>query len=281
MNILVTGADGFIGSHLCDRFEEDGHDVLGIDNGLTGRADNRKTLRQTIPGDITNRSEFYAVANMADPDLVVHCAASYHEPDAWHRDIDTNIGGMVNVVNVARHHDAPVIYFQTALPPTSSYAISKTAALQYLEMSGVDATTCRLANVYGPRNLSGPVPAFYRSFTTGAPCVVVDTVRDFVHIADLVDHVMDCVDHWRPGMHDVRSGIPRPISAVYAAVAAVLEIEVDPVVTAPSADDVQEMVFHDPPIHVSTPLLTGIESACAWYAANGVDRAYTHLKEMA
>lgn len=280
MNILVTGADGFIGSHLCDRFEEDGHDVFGIDNGLTGRRDNRDAVRATIPAGVTDRAAFYAVANLCEPDLVVHCAASYHEPDAWHRDVDTNIGGMVNVVNAARYHDAPVVYFQTALPPVSSYAISKTAALQYLELSGVDAVTFRLANVYGPRNLSGPVPAFYRKLSAGEPCTVAAAKRDFVYIDDLIDHVVGSIGNWSAGVYDVRSGTVRSIMDVYDVVADHLGVDAIPTVSF-GADDVKAMVFHDPPIDASTTLRAGVAAACAWYAANGVARTYTHLKELA
>ena len=88
----------------------------------------------------------------------------------------------------ARHHDARIIYFQTVLPPISSYAISKIAAEHYLRLSGVPLTVFRLAAVYGPRNLSGAIPTFYRQVAAGEPCTVVeDATRDFVFIDDLVE----------------------------------------------------------------------------------------------
>ena len=101
-----------------------------------------------------------------------------------------------------------LIYFQTALcyglqpleqpitlqhpvqPAGNSYAISKTAGEQYIEMSGLDYISFRLANAYGPRNLSGPLPTFYHRLTTNKPCYVMDTRRDFIFVDDLIAVVL-------------------------------------------------------------------------------------------
>lgn len=112
----------------------------------------------------------------------------------------------------AKHHGARLIYFQTALcygnspyrqwanraytavsgsplpglracplsihtplNPESSYAISKTAGEHYIRLSGVPYFSFRLANIYGQRNLSGPVPTFYNGSRRGEECTVVDS----------------------------------------------------------------------------------------------------------
>ena len=104
------------------------------------------------------------------------------------------MAGAINVAAVAKHHDARIIYFQTVLPPISSYAISKIAGEHYLRLSGQPLTVYRLASVYGPRNLSGPIPTFYRRIKAGETCSVVrDVTRDFVFIEDLVARVMRAV----------------------------------------------------------------------------------------
>ena len=88
-------------------------------------------------------------------------------------------------------YNARIIYFQTVLPPISSYAISKIAGEHYLRLSGQPLTVFRLAAVYGPRNLSGAIPTFYRQVKAGLPCTVVeDASRDFVFVEDLVDRVL-------------------------------------------------------------------------------------------
>src|SRR6185503_11939261 len=201
MRILITGAAGFIGSSLYDALEQE-HVVFGFDNFLTGKNSTNRLLQL----DIAERAPLYRVANEFEPELVIHCAASYKDPDKWHLDTQTNVMGAINVAAVARHHSARVIYFQTVLPPISSYAISKIAAEHYLRLSGVPLTVFRLAAVYGPRNLSGAIPTFYRQVSAEKPCTVVeDATRDFVFIEDLVERVLGEVAYPELGVHDIRT----------------------------------------------------------------------------
>jgi UDP-glucose 4-epimerase len=197
MRVLITGAAGFIGSHLADRLALEGHQTIGVDNLSTGRADNfNGDLRIT---DIVDRDAFYAVANECAPELVIHCAASYNDPNLWHRDTDTNTAGTINAVLAARHHGARLVYFQTALPPISSYAISKIAGEHYIRLAAdVPSLVFRLANIYGPRNVSGPIPTFFKRLTAGDPCTVTETRRDTVYIADLVELVTRAISRARP-----------------------------------------------------------------------------------
>ncbi len=120
------------------------------------------------------------------PDHVVHAAASYKDPDNWAEDARTNVEGGVNVVRAsqtrrrrsrsctsrprcATGRDRSSSRSRSAHPirPDSSYAISKTAAEQYIELSGLDFVSFRLANAYGPRNISGPLPTFFQRLTAG------------------------------------------------------------------------------------------------------------------
>ena len=142
------------------------------------------------------------------PDFVVHAAASYKDPDAWGEDVLTNALGTVNVVRAAQATGVErLLYFQTALcygthadraagharPPdparTRATRISKTAGEQYIELSGLDFVSFRLANAYGPRNISGPLPTFYHRLTEGKAVFVMDTRRDFIYVDDLIDVV--------------------------------------------------------------------------------------------
>ena len=88
----------------------------------------------------------------------------------------------------------PIPLDHPILPGDSSYAISKTASEQYIALSGIDFVSFRLANAYGPRNLSGPLPTFYHRLTNDLKCFVMDTRRDFMYVQDLIDVAMMAVD---------------------------------------------------------------------------------------
>ena len=74
-------------------------------------------------------------------------------------------------------------------------------------LSGLDWISLRLANVYGPRNLSGPLPTFFQRLTEGKPCFVMDTRRDFVFVDDLVAVAIKAIDGGgESGVYHVSSG---------------------------------------------------------------------------
>ena len=284
--ILITGIAGFIGSHLAERLTDDGHAVEGVDTFVTGRTENWPAAYEI---DVVDRKRFYKFANDAPPEFVIHCAASYSDPDKWHRDTDTNVAGCINAALVAKHHGAHLIYFQTILPPISSYAISKIAGEQYLHLSNEKPfwrgrlTVLRLANIYGPRNLSGPIPTFYKRLTEGLPVTAVKTTRDMVYIDDLVRAVQMVVQHELTGTFDVCTGVQTPIhellenvcKAVYGGNNIIFE-SVDPL-----DDDVQGTVDPENGIPLWSPVMplpTGIARTVKSYQENGVDKTHTHLK---
>jgi len=276
MRILITGGAGFIGSSLSDAFAPE-NEVWPFDNFLTGRRENGLCTEL----DITDRLEFYALANKIKPEFVIHCAASYSDPDKWHRDTDTNVAGCINAAAVAKHHGAHLIYFQTILPPISSYAISKIAGEQYLRLSGVPLTVLRLANIYGPRNLSGPIPTFYKRLTQGQPVTVVNTTRDMVYIDDLVRAVQMVVEFNLTGTFDVCTGEKTTIYLLFALVAEALDIQRKPEVQDPLSDDVQGVVDPENGIPLWAPVMpinVGIARTVKSYQENGVEQTHTHLR---
>ncbi len=226
MNVLITGGAGFIGSTLADRLLARGDHVLVIDNYETGRRDNlsdHANLR-VVEGTITDSALVHSLMQEFHPDVVVHAAASYKDPDNWEGDAATNALGTAIVVQATEAAGCNrLVYFQTALcygtrpteqpvtlnhhlDPDSSYAISKTAGELYIRLSGLDWVSFRLANAYGPRNLSGPLPTFFSRLGSGKPCFVMDTRRDFVFVDDMVDAVMLAVDGTGHGTYHLSSG---------------------------------------------------------------------------
>ena len=173
------------------------------------------------------------------------------------------------------------------LPQGSSYAISKTAGEQYIELAGMDWISFRLANAYGPRNLSGPLPTFFHRLTTGKACFVADTRRDFIYVEDLVAVVMKAVDgRGRKGAYHLSSGSDCSIKQLFDATVAALAIKLEKEVEVrPRAPDDVFTILIDPSEtnkdfdwRTSTPLEVGVKRAIEWYKANGITQTFTHLK---
>lgn len=308
MKILITGGAGFIGSHLAEQLLARGDDVLVIDNYATGRRDNLKPHAKltVIEGTIADPALVSKAFDDFKPEVVVHAAASYKDPDNWLEDARTNVVGTANITQSAKRVGAKrVIYFQTSLcyglkpleqpitlkhpilPQGSSYAISKTAGEQYIELAGMDWISFRLANAYGPRNLSGPLPTFFHRLTTGKACFVADTRRDFIYVEDLVAVVMKAVDgRGRKGAYHISSGSDVSIKQLFDATVAALAIKLEKEVEVrPRAPDDVFTILIDPSEtnkdfdwRTSTPLEVGVKRAIEWYKANGITQTFTHLK---
>jgi UDP-glucose 4-epimerase len=306
MRVLITGGGGFIGSHLADRLLADGHEVLAIDTFATGRRDNlpQRDGLHLIEGSIADRPLLDSALDDFGPDAIAHAAASYKDPDAWAEDARTNTLGTANVVEAARGSGVErIVYFQTApcygtqpeenpislkhpIRPDSSYAISKTGGEQYIQLSGIPFVSLRLANVYGPRNLSGPLPTFFQRLSEGKPCFVVDTRRDFVYVDDLLEVVLAALSGTGDGIYHVSSGSDFSIKELFDAVVQAMGVELsDEVEVRPRPDEDAPSILLDPSRtegdfdwKAKVPLANGVADAVAWYRENGVGATYTHLK---
>lgn len=310
MKILITGGAGFIGSHLADSLLERGDTVLVIDNYATGRRDNLAPHENltVVEGTIADTELVNSLLTDFRPETVIHAAAAYRDPDDWAEDARTNVLGTANVVQAAQRASIKrLIYFQTALgyglkpveqpitlnhplkPEGSSYAISKTAGEHYVELGGLDFISFRLANAYGPRNLSGPLPTFYHRLTNGKPCFVMDTRRDFVYIADLIEVVLKAIDgRGEPGYYHISSGSDYAIKELFDATVKALGLRLEQEVEVrPRNPDDTYTILLDPSKtnrtfdwQTGTPLETGVRAAIAWYEKFGVTQTYTHLKQV-
>lgn len=305
MRVLITGAAGFIGSHIAERLADVGDTVMGIDNLATGREENfPHDDALLIRGDICNRGALRSTFMSSRPEVVFHAAASYKDPNAWERDVDTNVHGTLEVLRACAEFGVRrIVYFQTSLcygldpeapvkptapvDPRSSYAITKTAAEQFIAASPIDWVSLRLANVYGPRNLSGPVPAFFKRLASGQTPTVVDARRDFVYVDDLVDLA---VQFTHPaalgGVWHVSHGWDYSIMELYQAVSAAMQVDDQPAppLMPRGADDAGSILL-DPSETArafawspTTPLADGVAKAVEWYREHGVAQTFTHLR---
>jgi UDP-glucose 4-epimerase len=305
--VLITGGAGFIGSHLADALISRGDEVAIIDDYTTGRRDNvpTRTGQTLVEASICDEKAVGGLFADFKPDRVVHAAASYSDPDNWHRDVSTNALGTATVIRATQKSPAKrLIYFQTSLCyglhpkeqpitvdhpllPANSYAISKTAGELYIMMSGMDFISFRLANMFGPRNLSGPVPTFYKRLTEGQPCTIMDARRDFLFGGDLIEIVLMALDgKGNRGVYHVSSGGDLSIKELFDEVlrATGVKLDSEPGVRQRGEDDVYTILLdasktvRDFGWKAHTPLRTAVEAAVAWYRKHGVTQTFTHLR---
>ncbi len=312
MNVLITGGAGFIGSHITDKLISTKHNVLIIDNYKTARKDNLSPQPnlKLVEGTIADKQLVDKLFAEFHPEQVIHAAASFKDPENWAEDAMTNVLGAINVVKASKETKVKrLIYFQTSLcyglapleqPVTlkhplfsggyaggSSYAISKTAGEQYIELSGLDFISFRLANGYGPRNITGPLPTFYQRLTTNKPCFVMDTRRDFVYIDDIVEVVIKALNGMGSrGYYNISSGADYSIKELFDTTVKVLGIRLDKDVEVRprGPDDAYSILLdpsktnHDFEWKAKTTIEVGVKKAVEWYKTHSITETYTHLK---
>jgi UDP-glucose 4-epimerase len=175
MKVLVTGGAGFIGSHLVDRLIQEGHEVVVVDNLLTGKRRNLNKEARFYKQDIQS-SRLERVFSRERPLLVMHLAAqvdlrrSVEDPIF---DAQVNILGTLNLLVQAVKYGTRKVVFASSggaiygeqdvfpapeshpIRPLSPYGISKLNGEQYLayyqRVSGIQHVILRYSNVYGPR----------------------------------------------------------------------------------------------------------------------------------
>jgi len=183
--------------------------------------------------------------------------------------------------------EQPITLNHPIRPEGSSYAISKTAGEQYIALSGLKFLSFRLANAYGPRNISGPLPTFYSRLTTGKPCFVMDTRRDFIYIDDMVDIVEKAIDGaGTRGAYHISTGKDFSIKELFGATLEALNINLDKEVEVKprNPDDVYTILLdpsrtlQDFGMIPSYPLKEGVNRTIEYYKKYGISETYTHLK---
>lgn len=231
--ILVTGAAGFIGMHVCEQLLAQGTQVLGIDNLNDYYEVSLKEARlarlQSISGfdfekaDLADRVGISELFQRYRPQIVIHLAAqagvrySLEHPHAY---ADSNLLGFLNILEGCRHTEVQHLVFASSSSvyganqktpyseqdrvdhPVSLYAATKKAnelmAHSYAHLYGLPCTGLRFFTVYGPW---GRPDMAYFSFTRDIlaerPIRVFnhgEMQRDFTYIDDIVDGVLKVVD---------------------------------------------------------------------------------------
>lgn len=229
MRTLVTGAAGFLGSHLCDRLMKEGHEVIGMDNFITGRPENLAHLENQdsftfIRHDV---SDFIDIPE-GGVDAVMHFASpASPNPNSPFGYVNLPIQtmkagalGTLNSLGVARAYSARFLLASTSEiygdpqvhPQPESYwghvnpigersvydeakRFAEALTLAYHRYHGIDTRIVRIFNTYGPRMRQDDgraVPNFIQQALAGKPLTIFgdgSQTRSFCYVDDLIEGI--------------------------------------------------------------------------------------------
>ncbi len=231
--ILITGAAGFIGSHLAEALHQRGDDIVGLDNfndyyAPAIKRRNIAALMETprfrlYETDICDEAALRALFQSEKPDVVVHLAAragvrpSLENPNLYHR---VNVIGGQHILDACRDFRPSHLVFASSssvyggsdrtpfkeddpvMRPISPYAATKRMnelqAHVYSRLYGVKTTMLRFFTVYGPRQRPDmAIHKFTSRILNGQPISMFgdgSTRRDYTYIDDIIQGVVKCVD---------------------------------------------------------------------------------------
>ena len=233
MNILVTGAAGFIGSHLSEKLLKEGHQVVGFDNfdPFYNREIKEENIKRAlshdsfelVEGDIRNFEDLSKISEDHDFEVVVHLAAkagvrpSIEDPVVYS---EVNVIGTQNVLEMMKSREIKRLVFassssvygnSTEVPyketmnvnnPISPYAATKIAGEvlchNYWHLYGISVTCLRFFTVYGPRQRPEmAIAKFVRNAYDKEPITIYgdgSASRDFTFVEDILQGVMSAVE---------------------------------------------------------------------------------------
>ena len=221
--ILITGAAGFLGSHLCDRYTGEGYDVIGMDNLITGDLNNISHLQESTNFTFINHDVTEHIDIDVELDYILHFASPASPIDYLKIPIQTlKVGslGTHNCLGLARNKKARILIASTSEvygdpqvhPQTEEYwghvnpigprgvydeakRFQEAITMAYHTYHGLETRIVRIFNTYGPRmrlNDGRALPAFIGQALRGEDLTVFgdgSQTRSFCYVDDLIEGI--------------------------------------------------------------------------------------------
>ncbi len=260
MKILVTGAAGFIASHVADAYVDAGHEVVIVDDLSRGSLKNVNPKARFYQCDIRDQGAIEKIFQSEKPAIVNHHAAQMDVRRGVREplfDADVNILGSINLLGAAITHKVKrFIYIASAgagygepqvnlvgeeypINPITPYGISKHTVEHYLFtfsfLYGLEYAVLRYGNVYGPRQNSqgeaGVFAIFSEQMLAGVQPIIYgdgNKVRDYVYITDVVAANIAALERGTNEMFNIGTGVETKDLEVFQTVRSFLGKEVEP-----------------------------------------------------
>jgi UDP-glucose 4-epimerase len=304
---IITGAAGFIGSHLADRLIVEGWDVVGIDDLSSGKLSNLPSDIDLRVVDIRDKS-VQQILSEVRPNIVFHLAAQISvsaSVRAPQHDADVNIGGALNVLEGIRGIGGENIRFvyvtsggtaygepefvpadeTTPVRPLSPYGASKLAVETYLpiykRLSGMSYSIIRLANIYGPRQdphgEAGVVAIFAKAMIAGKSLTIFGDghdERDYVYVEDVVNAISSAASSSFAGPFNVGTGVGTSTNRIFELVASYCGHSTPAVHGPARAGDVNRISLDSSKAHTELgwapafAIEKGLERTVQWFKQN-------------
>ena len=260
MKILVTGAAGFIASHVADAYVKAGHEVIILDDLSRGSKKNVNPKARFYQCDIRDRETVEKIFLSEKPAAVNHHAAQMDVRRGVREplfDAQVNILGSLTLIEAALAHGTKrLIYAATAgagygepkqmpvpedytINPITPYGISKHTVEHYLFtfqfLYGLQYVVLRYGNVYGPRQSpqgeAGVFAIFSEQMISGAQPVIYgdgQKVRDYVYISDVVAANVAALTRGTNEIFNIASGVESTDREVFEQVRTLLGKSIEP-----------------------------------------------------
>jgi UDP-glucuronate decarboxylase len=243
MRVMVTGGAGFIGSHLCERLVELGHEVICLDNFYTGNRENVRHLMDSGRFELLRHDVCEPLLLPVEQIYNLACPASpVHYQYNPIKTVRSNVVGALNMLQLARRVGARILQASTSEvygdpnvhPQSESYwghvnpiglracydegkRVAETVMMDYHRQTGVDIRIARIFNTYGPRMAESDgrvVSNFIVQALRGKPLTIYgkgEQTRSFCYVDDLVEGLIRLMN--TDGVHEpVNLGNPGEFS---------------------------------------------------------------------
>ena len=260
MRVLVTGAAGFIGSHVTDALVDAGHSVAALDDFSTGKEEHLNTQARLHVASVTDADALDGVFARERPQVVYHLAAQVsvrRSMAAPSQDAGVNVLGSINTIQSCVEHGAERIVFSSTaavyseplyLPvredhpkrPQSAYGTAKLAVESYLrlyaDVYGLRYKVLRFGNVFGPRQdphgEAGVVAIFTNQMLEGVrPTIFGDgtKTRDYVYVDDVASaNMLAMAPRGDNDVYNIARGIETSDFEIFDAVRSATGASVEP-----------------------------------------------------
>lgn len=245
MRVLVTGGGGFLGSHLCDRLLEEGHDVIALDNLFTGSKRNIQHLLGGANFEFVRHDVVQPILLEVDWIFNLACPASpIHYQQNPVKTVKTSVMGALNMLGLAKRVGARILQASTSeiygdptehpqresywgnvnpLGPRSCYdegkRVAETLMMDYHRQNGVDVRIARIFNTYGPRMAVGDgrvISNFVVAALRGEPLTIYGDgcqIRSFCFVSEMIEALMGLMTYEGADAHEpVNVGNPEESS---------------------------------------------------------------------